>query len=98
MVPPRGDAPRSSGYLPGALLLSYGGDGSASRWLALRKTGGAPENRTLDAFAGAAVFGTVSSSVPDVLREGAAIGSIAQSASQRLAPLWKLAPQHGLAP
>ena len=25
MVPLRGDAPRSSGYLPGALLLSYGG-------------------------------------------------------------------------
>ena len=25
MVPPRGDAPRSAGYLPAALLLSYRG-------------------------------------------------------------------------
>lgn len=25
-VPPRGDAPRSPGYRPGALLLSYGGE------------------------------------------------------------------------
>ena len=31
--------------------------------------GGAPENRTLDGFKAAAVFGTVSSSMPDVLRE-----------------------------
>lgn len=31
------------------------------------KNGGAPENRTLDALAGAAVFRTVSSSMPDVL-------------------------------
>ena len=31
--------------------------------------GGAPENRTLDGFKAAAVFETVSSSMPDVLRE-----------------------------
>jgi hypothetical protein len=33
------------------------------------ESGGAPENRTLDGFKAAAVFGTVSSSMPDVLRE-----------------------------
>ena len=31
VVPPRGDAPRSSGYQPGALLLSYGGEGKVRR-------------------------------------------------------------------
>ena len=46
MVPPRGDAPRSSGYQPSALLLSYGGN----------EAGGAPENRTLDALAGRSGF------------------------------------------
>jgi hypothetical protein len=33
------------------------------------ENGGAPENRTLDGFKAAAVFETVSSSMPDVLRE-----------------------------
>ena len=33
------------------------------------ENGGAPENRTLDGFQAAAVFGTVSSSMPDVLHE-----------------------------
>ena len=35
MVPPRGDAPRSSGYLPGALLLSYGGNLAEHQRIAL---------------------------------------------------------------
>lgn len=47
MVPPRGDSPRSAGYRPAALLLSYRG---------VYKIGGAPENRTLDAFAGRSGF------------------------------------------
>lgn len=46
MVPRRGVAPRSPAYRAGALLLSYGGMNS----------GGAPENRTLDAFTGRSGF------------------------------------------
>ncbi len=42
MVLPRGDAPRSAGYRPAALLLSY------RRMDSLTKNGGAPGNRTLD--------------------------------------------------
>ena len=34
------------------------------------ESGGAPENRTLDGFKAAAVFETVSSSMPDVLQDG----------------------------
>lgn len=75
MVPRRGDAPRSSGYQPGALLLSYRGEwmqafASRLRSMPARvwENGGAPENRTLDAFWGAAGFKAVSSSMPDVLR------------------------------
>lgn len=41
MVPQRGDAPRSLAYRASALLLSYRG---------MKRNGGAPENRTLDAF------------------------------------------------
>lgn len=40
MVLPRGDAPRSAGYQPAALLLSY---------RRMNEIGGAPGNRTLDA-------------------------------------------------
>lgn len=40
MVLPRGDAPRSAGYQPAALLLSY---------RRMNANGGAPGNRTLDA-------------------------------------------------
>lgn len=59
LVPRRGVAPRSPAYRAGALLLSYGGMKLAEHqrialWTPLR---------------GAAVFGTVSSSMPDVLRE-----------------------------
>ena len=54
MVPPRGDAPRSPGYLPGALLLSYGGVERLFQVVSI--IGGAPENRTLDAFAGRSGF------------------------------------------
>ncbi len=39
MVLPRGDAPRSAGYRPAALLLSY---------RRMNEIGGAPGNRTLD--------------------------------------------------
>ena len=59
VVPRRGDAPRSAGYRPAALLLSYGGNENEmaehqriALWTPLR---------------GAAVFETVSSSMPDVL-------------------------------
>ena len=33
MVPPRGNAPRSIGYRPMALLLSYGGENGTSTWI-----------------------------------------------------------------
>lgn len=63
-VPPRGDAPRSSGYQPDALLLSYGGENG-------NPLGGAPEICTLDAIHdGAAAFRAASSSRPDVLPGG----------------------------
>lgn len=57
VVPRRGDAPRSASYQPAALLLSYRGNEMAEHqrialWTPLQ---------------GAAVFGTVSSSMPDLL-------------------------------
>lgn len=58
LVPRRGVAPRSPAYRAGALLLSYGG----------MKSGGAPENRTLDAALWRSGFRDRSSSMPDVLR------------------------------
>jgi hypothetical protein len=44
----------------------------------LTEIGGAPENRTLDALESAAVFGTVSSSMPDVLLGGVSMAQPAR--------------------
>lgn len=59
MVPPRGNAPRSIGYLPMALLLSYGGFERKRR-----STGDLHPGHRGN---GATVFRTVSSTKPDVL-------------------------------
>ena len=54
MVPRRGDAPRSSGYQPGALLLSYRGVQFYD--LASSQAGNFDKNCTLDAFMGRSGF------------------------------------------
>ena len=84
MVPPRGDAPRSAGYRPAALLLSYGGEVMRTLLSAVESLAEHQRIALWTPLRGAAVFRTVSSSMPDVLLWSASVAKPARHLDREL--------------